>query len=655
MPRSNDGHVARSPSQGSLFNSNEFLLTGAKTYNDEAPLLTGASSAPNVQGALVGDSSGPNGHRTLVGASSAPNGHRTLVGASSAPNLQRTPSPSRPLVFRKSLVTIAGLLLLVLILSLCFRDDSLLPGAASPVINLDDEATLFMLPAPKLPNGYHNVHKNIDPLKWLHDYSQVDPTKLPIKQLSYLHASRPKAALISLVNNSDVVAIVHTISQVEASFNSRKLHRYDWVFFSNKDFSEEFKAAVLNVSSSRCFFEVIPEDHWAVPHWIDDVKLSDAREFLEGVGAEKTWSESHHHKSRWNAGLFALESRLQDYKWYWRIEPGVQYTCNIKYDVFRFMRDNNMAYGFNMALLDDARSFPSLWDRTKAFQLSHPNMVHPEADMRWALHTPRDSRDIIRSASTPAGREIMTEAEEYNNCQFYSNFEIGSLDFFRGREHQSYFEHLDRSGGFYYERFGDAPMHTLSVNMFLPKRRVWYFHDIGYPHAFCPDCPPAVEKLTYGPEQDPKKIRAAELDASLRRRRKELDGYRKHFEKEREAPSLYCGHTIGGLDHDNSRLVPYNAKQRKPFHTCIRLWLGGKWLLKKRGWSREEETALGGDGYGGYLIDALEANPLQSDEPVLRIAKEWRSPTDKVESAFATRLYAWLYFVMMIIIVATMA
>ncbi|KAK7993134.1 hypothetical protein PG991_016313 [Apiospora marii] len=613
MPRSNDGHIPRSPSQGSLLNNNEFLLLGAKTYNDKATgvVLTGASSAPNVQGTL---------------------------------------SPSR-----KGLVTIVGLLLMVLVLSFCIRDDPLLPGTTSPVFNLDDESTLFMQPIPELVDGYSHKHKQFDPLKWLNKYSHIDPTTLPTKMLLSLQATRPKAALISLVNNSDIVAMMHTVSQVEAQFNSKKLHRYDWVFFSNEDFTEEFKAAVLNVSSSRCFFERIPEHHWVVPHWIDDAKFSNARQFLEEGGAEKTWLESHHHKSRWNAGLFALESRLQDYEWYWRIEPGVQYTCDIKYDVFRFMHDNNMAYGFNLALLGDARSFPSLWDSTKAFQLSNPEMVHPEADMSWALHTPRDSRDIVRSASTPAGREIMTEAEEYNNCQFYSNFEIGSLMYFRGLEHQAYFEHLDHLGGFYYERFGDAPVHTLSVNMFLPKRRVWYFHDIGYPHALCPECPSPVEKLTYGPEQDPKKIRAAELNASLRRRRKELDGYRKHFEKEREAPSLYCGHTIGGLDHDNSQLVPYNAKQKKPFDTCIRLWLGGKWLFKKRGWSREKETALGGDGYGGYLVDALEANSLQRDEPILRIVKEGRSPTDQVESALSTRLYAWLFFVLMIIIVAVMA
>ncbi|KAK8033685.1 glycolipid 2-alpha-mannosyltransferase [Apiospora marii] len=38
--------------------------------------------------------------------------------------------------------------------------------------------------------------------------------------------------------------MMHTVSQVEARFNSKKLHRYDWVFFTEEDLTREFKAAV---------------------------------------------------------------------------------------------------------------------------------------------------------------------------------------------------------------------------------------------------------------------------------------------------------------------------------------------------------------------------------------------------------------------------
>ena len=126
------------------------------------------------------------------------------------------------------------------------------------------------------------------------------------------------------------------------------------------------------------------------------------------------------------------------------------------------MRDNSLKYGFNMNILDDARSFPSLWSRTRSFINAHPELIHPDADLDWLLD-PHNSGD-------------------YNNCQFFSNFEIGDLNFFRGEANERYFDWLDKGGGFYYERFGDAPIHTLSVAMFVPKSEIWFFRDIGYQH-----------------------------------------------------------------------------------------------------------------------------------------------------------------------------
>ena len=47
---------------------------------------------------------------------------------------------------------------------------------------------------------------------------------------------------------------------------------------------------------------------------------------------------------------------------------------------------------------------------------------------------------------------------------------------------QAYFEHLDQNGGFFYERWGDAPVHSLAVLMFLNASEVHHFSDIGYRH-----------------------------------------------------------------------------------------------------------------------------------------------------------------------------
>ena len=185
-------------------------------------------------------------------------------------------------------------------------------------------------------------------------------------------------------------------------------------------------------------------------------------EYLGAIGVGKGWMISYRHMCRWNSGFFYRHPRLLEYDFYWRVEPDVHFFCDINYDVFRFARDNKIKYGFTMNILDDARSFPSLWSRTMSFINAHPELIHPDADLDWLLE-PFNGND-------------------YNNCQFFSNFEVGDLSFFRGEANEKYFKWLDRGGGFYYERFGDAPIHTLSVAMFVPKHEIWYFRDIGYQH-----------------------------------------------------------------------------------------------------------------------------------------------------------------------------
>ncbi|GAP89427.1 putative alpha- -mannosyltransferase protein [Rosellinia necatrix] len=452
-----------------------------------------------------------------------------------------------------------------------------------------------------------------DPVQWLRHNTIVDMEEITEKHRQSLIETRPKAAFIALVRNSEVEEMVYSMIQLEARFNSRVTHRYDWVFFNDEDFSEEFTFAVSSATTSRCYFEIIPKEHWSVPSWIDTTRFDVGRQFMGSIGVGKAWLQSYHHMCRWNAGLFALEKRLAHYEFFWRVEPGVDFSCNINYDVFRFMRDNNMAYGFNMAILDDARSFPSLWDRTKTFIKNNGDMIHENADYDWLLHDPLQ---VDGAQHTPQPFNTVENSDdidrlEYNNCQFYSNFEVGSLAFFRSEEHRAYFEHLDKTGGFYYERFGDAPIHTLSVSLFLPKSRIWYFRDIGYAHGLCEQCPPHQFRLTVDTEvQLHIHARAIIRNDSFSEKHRRWEALSQDLIRQGGIPGLSCGCTVSAIDHNNAKLVPFESKQHKPEHACIRLYLGGKWLEKRADWDQEAEIDAGRDGSGGYLLDGLESNPF---------------------------------------------
>lgn len=45
-----------------------------------------------------------------------------------------------------------------------------------------------------------------------------------------------------------------------------------------------------------------------------------------------------------------------------------------------------------------------------------------------------------------------------------------------------FFDFLDKKGGFYYERWGDAPVHSIGAALFAKKEQIHFFDDIGYRH-----------------------------------------------------------------------------------------------------------------------------------------------------------------------------
>ncbi|KAK9473281.1 glycolipid 2-alpha-mannosyltransferase-domain-containing protein [Dipodascopsis tothii] len=322
---------------------------------------------------------------------------------------------------------------------------------------------------------------------------------------------KPKAALISLVRNSELEGIEQSMRHLEARYNYK--YNYPWIFFNDEPFDDTFKNRTSAITNAEVHYVTIPYEHWSTPEWIDNSRFLTSLDYLGAIGVGKGYMVSYRHMCRWNSGFFYKHPILDDYDWYWRVEPDVHFFCDIDYDPFAFMEENNLKYGFNMNILDDARSFPSMWRQTQEFMEEYPELVHPKADLSWILDHRYDG--------------------EYNNCQFFSNFEIGSLDFFRSKTYNTYFDYIDRKGGFFYERFGDAPLHTLAVVLFLSKEETHFFRDIGYQHDINKQCPINVDKCSCEPTD---------------------------------------------MDENFYKLVPMESPQKKPDDSCIRLWLGGEWL-----------------------------------------------------------------------------
>ncbi|KYK57640.1 putative mannosyltransferase involved in N-linked and O-linked glycosylation [Drechmeria coniospora] len=277
---------------------------------------------------------------------------------------------------------------------------------------------------------------------------------------------RANATFVTLARNSDVWELARSIRMVEDRFNRR--YNYDWVFLNDKPFDNTFKKVTSALVSGKTSYGLIPVEHWSFPSWIDQDKAAKTREDFARREIIYGGSAPYRHMCRFQSGFFYRQELLNQYKYYWRVEPSIDIYCDISEDPFRLMEENNKQYGFVISLYEYRETIETLWKTVKKFISNHPE------------HIAKDN--LMDFVSDDGG-------ENYNLCHFWSNFEIASLDFLRSQAYTDYFETLDKEGGFFYERWGDAPVHSIAAALLLNKTDLHFFENIGYRHNPFVHCP----------------------------------------------------------------------------------------------------------------------------------------------------------------------
>lgn len=298
-----------------------------------------------------------------------------------------------------------------------------------------------------------------------------DPRPVAIAKTSPLMIStspgrRAKAAIVVLARNVDIHGVLLSMQRMEQRFNTK--YQYPYVFLNEEEFGEDFKQRTSASTQSRTLYGLIPKEHWSLPDWIGQEQFDAARARLRRAGVLYAEKASYHFMCRFYSGFFHLHPLLEEFDYYWRMEPDVHYYCDLDYDPFVYMEDRGIQYGFVITVMELPNTIPSLWNTTQGFMQQQAHQLPQE--------------NLLDFVTSP------TE-QSYNLCHFWSNFEIGSFQFLRSQEYQAYFEHLDRANGFFMERWGDAPVHSLAAAMFLNRSQVHHFQDIGYRHNSFTHCP----------------------------------------------------------------------------------------------------------------------------------------------------------------------
>ncbi|MCJ1390834.1 hypothetical protein MMC18_003695 [Xylographa bjoerkii] len=291
-----------------------------------------------------------------------------------------------------------------------------------------------------------------------------------------VHAPRENATIVMLARNSEVRGAIRSIESIERQFN-RWFH-YPIIFLNDVPWETAFIDALTPVASGEVKFDVIDNGMWGFPEWMDlgNAKAAVARQ----KGHLDDWKPSANKPS-----MFFNHPALKPYKWYWRVEPDVEFLCSITYDPFVMMSEAKKVYGYTMALWERGETAPSLFYQVTRYKeklnIPSSDLWKSFIDASWAPFLVRPLLSWLR------GRD--SHGDGWNWCHYWSNFEIADMDWFRSKDYMGFFSMLDELGGFYFERWGDAPVHSLGAALLLQPEQIHWFEDIGYLHEVFQTCP----------------------------------------------------------------------------------------------------------------------------------------------------------------------
>lgn len=295
---------------------------------------------------------------------------------------------------------------------------------------------------------------------------------------------------MTLARNGDIWEIAKSIRQVEDRFN-RNYH-YDWVFLNDVPFNDQFIKITTALVSGKTHYGVIPKEHWSFPDFIDQAKAAKVRQDMKEKQVIYGDSISYRHMCRFESGFFFRQELLQKFDYYWRVEPSIEYFCDIGFDPFKFMKDNKKKYSFVISLYEYRDTVATIWDSVKKFMEKYPQHIAEDNNLEFVSEDGGKTYNLCHFVGIPLPRPCVCDLfinERFDHFLQWSNFEIGDLNWLRSQAYLDYFDILDKDGGFFYERWGDAPVHSIAAALMLKKEEIHFFNEIAYRHVPFVHCP----------------------------------------------------------------------------------------------------------------------------------------------------------------------
>lgn len=176
----------------------------------------------------------------------------------------------------------------------------------------------------------------------------------------------------------------------------------------------------------------------------------------EEVGLE--WRIGYCHMCKWFADDIFEHPRLAELDWYMRLDVDSYILAPINYDPFRFLERESKIYGYLTTFYEESRVVEGLGAAV--------------------------ARYLSKQGINPTFLNKFVNRDGFwNLTSFYTNFEVTKLEFWRSANCRSFINFINSERGIYLKRWGDAPLHFLSLALFASEGQIARLEGIGYRHV----------------------------------------------------------------------------------------------------------------------------------------------------------------------------
>ncbi|KAF9582777.1 alpha 1,2-mannosyltransferase 2.4.1 [Lunasporangiospora selenospora] len=181
-----------------------------------------------------------------------------------------------------------------------------------------------------------------------------------------------------------------TIRHMEDRFNRGR--NYPWILLSPAPLSDRAKTLTKFLSNAPIYYSAIAKEHWRLPKWIDPSKvITNDYDLLKFKGLNRTELLTRH-RWRFTSGILASLDLMDEFEFFWRIEPGIEIFCDMNDDPMLEMKKSGQKFAFSTSWAQIESGLPSAWSTIQAFKNTHPDLLPEKNDEAFLT---RESGDAL--------------------------------------------------------------------------------------------------------------------------------------------------------------------------------------------------------------------------------------------------------------------